>query len=119
MNTVAISKHPFAVPKNFNAQSFFSTRYGILQHEGKKPAHIKLKVSTSQANYFRTLPLHSSQKETEKTAEYSIFSYYLTPNYDFIHDVLYYADDVEILEPASLRDTFGTITSNLNRKYNG
>ena len=119
MNTVAISEEPFTVPKNFNAQSFFSTRYGVLQYEGEKPAHIKLKVCARQANYFRTLPLHSSQKETEKTAEYSIFSYYLTPNYDFIHDVLYYADDVEVMEPISLRDTFETITSNLNRKYNG
>ena len=119
MNTVAISEEPFTVPKNFNAQNFFSTRYGVLQYEGEKPAHIKLKVCARQANYFRTLPLHSSQKETEKTAEYSIFSYYLTPNYDFIHDVLYYADDVEVMEPASLRETFETITSNLNHKYNG
>ena len=119
MNTVAISEKPFTVSKSFNAQSFFSTRYGVLQYEGEKPAHIKLKVCARQANYFRTLPLHSSQKETEKTAEYSIFSYYLTPNYDFIHDVLYYADDVEVMEPISLRETFETITSNLNRKYNG
>lgn len=119
MNTVAISEELFTVPKSFNAQTFFSTRYGVLQYEGEKPAHIKLKVCARQANYFRTLPLHSSQKETEKTAEYSIFSYYLTPNYDFIHDVLYYADDVEVMEPTSLRDTFETITSNLNRKYNG
>lgn len=119
MNTVAISEEPFTVPKNFNAQNFFSTRYGVLQYEGEKPAHIKLKVCARQANYFRTLPLHSSQKETEKTADYSIFSYYLTPNYDFIHDVLYYADDVEVLEPTSLRETFETISSNLNRKYNG
>ena len=119
MSTVAISEQPFTVPKNFNAQSFFSTRYGVLQYEGEKPAHIKLKVCARQANYFRTLPLHSSQKEVEKTAEYSIFAYFLTPNYDFIHDVLYYADDVEVLEPVSLRDTFETISSNLNRKYNG
>ena len=119
MNTVAISEELFTVPKSFNAQTFFSTRYGVLQYEGEKPAHIKLKVCARQANYFRTLPLHSSQKETEKTAEYSIFSYYLTPNYDFIHDVLYYADDVEVLEPTSLRETFETISSNLNRKYNG
>ena len=119
MNTVAISEELFTVPKSFNAQTFFSTRYGVLQYEGEKPAHIKLKVCARQANYFRTLPLHSSQKETEKTAEYSIFSYYLTPNYDFIHDVLYSADDVEVLEPTSLRETFETISSNLNRKYNG
>ena len=104
MNTVAISEAPFTVPKSFNAQSFFSTRYGVLQYEGEKPAHIKLKVCARQANYFRTLPLHSSQKEVEKTADYSIFAYYLTPNYDFIHDVLYYADDVEVMEPTVLRD---------------
>ena len=119
MNTVAISEEPFTVPKSFNAQTFFSTRYGVLQYEGEKPAHIKLKVCARQANYFRTLPLHSSQKEVEKTAGYSIFAYYLTPNYDFIHDVLYYADDVEVMEPASLRETFETVSSNLNSKYNG
>lgn len=119
MNTVAVSEKTFRIPKNFDAQTFFDTRYGVLQYEGEKPAHIKLKVYARQANYFRTLPLHSSQKEVEKTAEYSIFSYYLTPNYDFIHDILYYADDVEVMEPTSLRDSFETITSNLNRKYNG
>ena len=104
MNSVTISEKPFKVRKSFDAQDFFSTRYGVLQYEGEKPAHIKFKVCARQANYFRTLPLHESQKETEKTAEYSIFSYYLTPNYDFIHDVLYYADEVEVMEPPVLRD---------------
>lgn len=119
MNSVIISEKPFVVPKSFNAHTFFSTRYGVLQYEGEKAVHIKLKVSARQANYFRTLPLHLSQKETEKNSEYSIFSYYLTPNYDFIHDVLYFGDDVEVLEPVELRKTFETITNKLNRKYNG
>ncbi len=117
MNSVTISDKPFKVPKSFNAEAFFSTRYGVLQYEGEKPARIKLKVCARQANYFRTLPLHSSQKETEKNADYSIFSYYLTPNYDFIHDVLYYGDDVEILEPNSLRESLSGIVSNLNQFY--
>ena len=117
MNTVAISEEPFTVPKSFNAQNFFSTRYGVLQYEGEKPAHIKLKVCARQANYFRTRPLHSSQKEVEKTAEYSIFAYYLTPNYDFIHDVLYYADDVEVLEPSTMRQKITEIVSTLKNKY--
>ena len=119
MNTVAISEEPFTVPKSFNAQTFFSTRYGVLQYEGEKPTHIKLKVCARQANYFRTLPLHSSQKEVEKTAEYSIFSYYLTPNYDFIHDVLYYADDVEVLAPEELRTIMSEKTARLNNLYKG
>lgn len=117
MNTVTVSETSFTVPKSFNAQTFFSTRYGVLQYEGEKPAQIKLKVCARQANYFRTLPLHSSQKEVEKTAEYSIFSYYLTPNYDFIHDILYYGDDVEVLEPASLRASVSDIISKSKLNY--
>ena len=117
MNSVAVSEKPFTVPKSFDAQSFFNTRYGVLQYEGEKPAHIKLKVCARQAKYFRTLPLHSSQKETEKTENYSIFTYYLTPNYDFIHDVLYYGDDVEVLEPVKLRESMSQIVNSLNRKY--
>ena len=117
MNSVVVSERPFSVPKSFDAQNFFSTRYGVLQYEGEKPARIKLRVCARQANYFRTLPLHSSQKETEKNADYSIFSYYLTPNYDFIHDVLYYGDDVEVLEPNSLRESLSGIVSYLNQFY--
>ena len=103
MNSVTISEKLFKVRKSFDARDFFSTRYGVLQYDDAKPAHIKIKTTAHQANYFRTLPLHSSQKEVEKTAEYSIFSYYLTPNYDFIHDLLYYGDAVEVLEPENFR----------------
>ena len=118
MNSVVVSEKPFKVPKSFDARNFFRTRYGVLQYEGEKPAHIKLKVSPHQANYFRTLPLHTSQKETEKNEEYSIFSYHLTPNYDFVHDVLYYGDDVEVLEPVELRERIGQLIMNLNILYN-
>lgn len=117
MNSVAVSEKPFTVPKSFDARNFFSTRYGVLQYEGEKPARIKLKVCSRQANYIRTLPLHSSQKEMERNAEYSIFSYYLTPNYDFIHDVLYYGDDVEVLEPVDLRNKMKEESGYLFRKY--
>ena len=119
MNSVVVSEKPFAIPKSFDAQNFFSTRYGVLLYEGEKPTYIELKVCAHQANYFRTLPLHSSQKETKKNADYSIFSYYLTPNYDFIHDVLYYGDDVEVMEPEELRETLSELVNNLNHQYNG
>ena len=117
MNSVVISEKSFTVPKTFDAHAFFSTRYGVLFYDGEKPAHIRLKVSARQANYFRTLPLHSSQKEVEKTATHSIFTYYLTPNWDFVHDVLYFGDDVEVLEPDELRNRMSTIVSFMNKKY--
>lgn len=117
MNSVTVSEKPFTVPKNFDAQTFFNTRYGVLYYDGEKPTHIKLKVSAHQAKYFRTLPLHSSQKEMEKNADYSIFRYHLTPNFDFIHDVLYYGEEVEVLEPVKLRTQMYKIIAKMIKSY--
>ena len=105
------------MPKSFNADAFFSTRYGVLQYEGEKTERIKIRTSAHQANYFRTLPLHSSQKEIEKTDTYSIFTYHLTPNWDFVHDLLYYGDAVEVLEPESLRSAIADIIENTDKQY--
>lgn len=119
MNSVTISEEAFTLPKSFDAKAFFSTRYGVLLYEGEKPVRIKIKATAHQANYLRTLPLHASQKESEKSEDYSIFSFHLTPNYDFIHDILYFGDDVEVLEPETLRSAFSKITSTMNEHYNG
>ena len=117
MNKVSVSEKTFNVPKSFDAQAFFRTRYGVLQYEGEKPVGITVRASARQAKYFRTLPLHPSQKETEATDTYSIFTYFLAPNYDFVHDILYFGDDVEVLEPKELRDKIAEISSNLSKKY--
>lgn len=119
MNSVTISEKLFKVRKSFDARDFFSTRYGVLQYDDAKPAHIKIKTTAHQANYFRTLPLHESQKEIERKEDDSIFTFHLIPNWDFIHDLLYYGDAVEVLEPMELKKSFEDITRNLNSKYNG
>lgn len=117
MNSVAISEKPFKVPASFDAQEFFSTRYGVLYYGDEKPTDIKLKVSAHQANYIRTLPLHSSQQEVEKTGKNSLFTYHLAPNYDFIHDLLSFGDAVEVLEPKGLIESVKEIINNQSRYY--
>ena len=116
MYSVKISDKLFSVPKSFNAEAFFSTRYGVLQYEGEEPARIKIRATAHQANYFRTLPLHPSQKETGKADTYSIFTYHLTPNWDFVHDLLYFGDAVEVLEPEGLRSAVASIIENTNNQ---
>ena len=118
MNSVTISDKPFKVPKSFNAEAFFSTRYGVLQYDGEKPERIRIRATAHQANYFRTLPLHASQKEKEKADTYSIFTYHLTPNWDFVHDLLYFGDAVEVLDPESLRERLKEESNNTANNYN-
>ena len=57
-----------------------------------------------QDNYLRDLPLHESQKEAERTEEYSIFEFHLCPTFDFLKEILRNGEDVEIIEPLWLRN---------------
>ena len=109
MTSVKISDKPFKLRKSFDAQEFFASRYGVLRYDDTKPARIKIKVTAHQANYFRTLPLHDSQKEIERMEDHSIFTFHLIPNWDFIHDLLYYGDAVEVVEPAETRESMATL----------
>ena len=57
-----------------------------------------------QAKYFRSLPLHDSQKEEETTDSYSVFEYRLVPTFDFKQEVLRQGPFVEVLEPTNFRE---------------
>ena len=78
---------------------------------------VKLKVYGLQVQYFRSLPLHTTQKEIETHDDYSVFQYYLTPDYDFRQDVLSFGDAVEVLGPKELRKSIKEIIKTLNLKY--
>lgn len=63
---------------------------------------VKLKTTTTQAKYFRALPLHSSQRE-EMHDTYSIFTYRVKLNYELVHEILAFGDSVKVLEPPELK----------------
>ena len=80
-------------------------------------SYIWLKVYGTQVQYFRSLPLHSSQKEVETDKNHSIFTYFLTPDYDFKQDVLSFGDKVEVLEPKQPREEMRGIIKSLTIRY--
>lgn len=65
---------------------------------------IHLKVWERQRHYFRTLPLHSSQREVVTNTEWPVFEYFMDPTLDLEMELLQYNDQVEVMEPVSLRD---------------
>ena len=93
----------FKYPKQFNVHEYYRDSFGIIIDDTQKCELIRIKVMNHQADYFRSLPLHPTQKEVETTAEYSIFEYRLKPTYDFEQEILSHREDVEVIEPASLR----------------
>jgi len=119
IQSVEVGKTKFALPKKFNAHEYFSGVYGTRVYPNMKSEFVTLKVSDMQANYFKSLPLHHSQEIIEETPDYTIFRYFLTPDYDFKQDVLSFGTSVEIIEPKSLREEFGQMIKTLNTIYNG
>ena len=97
--------HKFNYPKQFNVHDYYHDSFGIIIEKGVDCQRVLLKVMNGQAKYFRSLPLHHSQKEVETNTDYSIFEYHLKPTYDFEQEILSHREDVEVVEPLSLRET--------------
>lgn len=117
MIDVDIIPEEFTIPEEFLAEDYFRGIYGARVYPNMKREMVKLKVYGKQVQYFRSLPLHSSQKEVEKNDKYSVFTYFLTPDYDFKQDVLSFGDKVEVLEPKELREEMKRIVEKLMNNY--
>lgn len=94
----------FVFPKDFDSEEYFYNCFGIILDDNYPSEIVDLKVFGMQREYFRTLPLHHSQKEVETENEYSVFRYYLSPTYDFVQEILSHGCEVEVLSPEHLRN---------------
>jgi predicted DNA-binding transcriptional regulator YafY len=108
----------FEMPKDWNAEEYFDGCFGIIADQRVEPQNVKVKVSVGQSNYIRDLKLHDSQEEIEKNDEYSIFSYMIRPEYDFMQEILRNGENMEVLEPDWLRQEMSGIIKRMNDKYN-
>ncbi|HBH09524.1 MAG TPA: WYL domain-containing protein [Rikenellaceae bacterium] len=91
----------FVLPKDFDAEEYFRNYFGVII--GEAPVNVKIRVVPDQVKYFRSLPLHESQKETVQEDGSSVFSYHIAPTFDFVQEILSHGADVEVLESAELR----------------
>ena len=97
------TERKFKLPKKFDAAKFFEDYYGIIIGDKEfDVCPVALKVDSWQSKYLRTLPLHHSQVEVERTEEYSIFEYRLCPSFDFRQKILSMGATTEVLAPAEL-----------------
>lgn len=112
------TEQTFKMPKDWSAEEYFSGCFGIIADEEMEIEHVKLKVNASQANYIRDLKLHPSQEEVERNGEYSIFTYYLRPTFDFQQELLWHGEDMEVLAPEWLRKEMAGKIKRMWNKYN-
>lgn len=93
----------YSIPNDFDAEEYFKNSFGVSNIRGKVE-NIEIKIEAYQANYLRTLPLHSSQQEIERNEAYSVFRYRIVPSFEFIQELRKYGSALEVLQPQRLRD---------------
>uniref|UniRef100_UPI004028B5B3 helix-turn-helix transcriptional regulator n=1 Tax=Candidatus Cryptobacteroides bacterium TaxID=3085639 RepID=UPI004028B5B3 len=105
----------FEIPKGFDAEEYFGNYFGVII--GEEPEDVKIRVVPDQVKYFRTLPMHGSQRETVQEDGSSVFSYHIAPTLDFVQEILSHGADVEVLEPAELRESVADIIAGMASRY--
>lgn len=105
----------FEIPKGFDAEEYFGNYFGVII--GEEPEDVKIRVVPDQVKYFRTLPMHGSQRETVQEDGSSVFSYHIAPTLDFVQEILSHGADVGVLEPAELRESVADIIAGMASRY--
>lgn len=102
----------FKMKKNFDVHSYFEGCCGIIT-SNESSQKIVLRAYNGFADYLRTLPLHESQREIGSDDESTLFECHLKPTFDFYQLVLAQGDQVEVLEPESVRDEMRNFAQNI------
>ena len=118
IHAIEPTKKKYQLPDDFDAERYFKDTYGITGI-GEEPEEIRISIDAMQANYLRSLPLHSSQEEIERYEGYSVFRYFMVPSYEFVQELKKYGSEVEVLTPESLRAQFAEDAKYMFDTYNG
>lgn len=115
MTDIEQTDRPFTIPDDFDGEAYFSNYFGVTA--SGKPERIVLKAINLEARYMRSLPLHHSQLEIETGEDYAVFELVLAPTWDFMQELLSRAEQIEVLEPASLRQLMKEKTRSMFSMY--
>ena len=104
--SIKVTKDGFVYPGNFDPANYFDKAFGTVKGE---PELIRVKTYGLETDYWRSSPMHPSQKEVETREEsgndYSVFELKMYPYaFEFKQELFSRIDQIEVLAPQKLRD---------------
>lgn len=97
---LTLLEETYSIPEDFDAQEYFRNYFGICRNKNiTEPQRLVLKVLKPEADYFRSLPLHHSQREIDQNDEYVYFEYYMVPTFDLLQELQLHGSAIKVLEP--------------------
>lgn len=109
VQSLQATENKFTLPTEFDGEVYFANSFGI--SNSGKPELVVIKVLNEEKKdkYFQSLPLHHSQEVVEQAEDYTIFSYYVQPTYDFRQELLSHGAEIEVLSPKWFREEISNV----------
>ena len=82
---------------------YFEDVIGVSVNLSSKPQQILLSIKNERLPYIETKPLHGSQKIKEREKTHTKVSIEVIPNNELESLLLYFGEDLQVLEPLDLR----------------
>lgn len=123
MTELRLDKERFVYPSEFSPINFYANNFLTLKfpESHMKTETVRLLVWENKNFYFRSVPLHHSQKEVYVSPcdGYSIFEYRLQPTIDFVQELRAHGDEIEVLAPKWLRREMTESARKVIKAYRG
>jgi predicted DNA-binding transcriptional regulator YafY len=119
ISSLELTRQKYKLEKGFDVNDYFRNCFGIIRpsERGIAPADIHLSFKGDRGKYIKSLPLHESQQiiKDEETELQVSLKLYIT--HDLIMELLSHGDEVEVLQPESLRDKLKQILDSTGKFY--
>lgn len=106
---------PYITNTSFNFEEYFDDVIGVSVPRSGEPEKIVLKFVPKRYPYIVTKPLHPTQTILDKDNCIIQIKVFINPELESL--ILSFGDHVEVLEPASFRDTIRERIKALEKKY--
>lgn len=116
INKLKILDEKFKPDKVNKLIDLFAQVVGLNFSEGKREI-VKISFQYPQANYIKTLPLHTSQEIESDDGNEMIVSLYVIPNFELVQKILIHVANARVLQPQWLADEIREHLSAMLKKY--
>ena len=117
MDNIRLTEKKMLPSNDVTADEYWEGSFGVNHSDNQVPEQIVIKAYGAQAEYIRALPIHESQKELERTDEYTIFEYHVVPCFNLFQQLLWHREKLEIIEPIKMREEMKKIVQNIISLY--
>lgn len=97
------------------AEDYFRDCYGIIRL--LEPEPIVVRAFWPQNTYIKEVPIHHSQRIVDENENWTDFSLFLRPTYDFKQELLWQRDKLAVISPDWLRDDMIDILNRMTESY--